>query len=639
MSVVIGTAGHIDHGKTTLLRALTGIDADRLPEERRRGMTIDVGYAHLVLPDGSVLDFVDVPGHDRLVGNMLVGAGEIDAALVVIAADDGPNAQTLEHLELLDALGIADGVIAVTKADMVAAGRAADVVGEVEALVARMSLTGAPVVVVSSVSGAGVEALRNELAALGVRVVARAARAMTEVRAGLRPRLAIDRVFAVKGRGTVVTGSLRGGSVAAGDVLHALPDGPDIRVREVQVRGATVEAADGGRTALLVGGVAAGVLRRGQVLTTDPAVVATSRVLVAMRAPAGLGRVAGSAAATPAPSDRDRLRLHLGTEQAAALVVRGPREAIDLPDGSTLAILRLDAPIAAAAGDRFALRRPSPGSAAGGGVIVDPAPPRGVSRRRLTVARAAAMAAAVGDPGARLDLHGAVRDGARWHLAPDVAVSLAAGAGALVAEHHATEPASPGMSAAALRQALAIAVRRLVTVGRAGADVVARQVVDDLVAAGPLARDGERVRDAARAGGLPADTLAAMDRLEAALSLVAPPSLAEAARAAGCPPEGLRALEAAGRIVRLEDDLAWAAGTYRELVRRALSLAAAAPLSPAAYRDATGSSRRFVMVILEDLDRRGLLRRTEAGHVIGPKTIARMQARAAEARGAGADGA
>ena len=193
-------------------------------------------------------------------------------------------------------------------------------------------------------------------------------------------------MFAVKGRGTVVTGSLRGGRVAAGDVLRLLPDGLEVRVREVQVRGATVgatgatgatDAVDGGRTALLVGGVEAGALRRGQVLTTDVAVVATSRVLVAMRAPAGLGGLTGAVA--PAPADRDRLRLHLGTDQAAALVVRGPREAIDLPDGSLLAILRLDAPIAAAAGDRFALRRPSPGFR--GGRRGDPGP--GASARGL----------------------------------------------------------------------------------------------------------------------------------------------------------------------------------------------------------------------------------------------------------------
>src|SRR4051794_23530474 len=156
MTVVVGTAGHIDHGKTTLLRALTGIDADRLPEERRRGMTIDVGYAHLALPDGRVLDLVDVPGHDRLVGNMLVGAGEIDAALLVVAADDGPNAQTLEHLELLDALGISRGVAVVTKADVVDDARRLAVRDEVDDLLARTSLAGSPVITASSVTGEGI---------------------------------------------------------------------------------------------------------------------------------------------------------------------------------------------------------------------------------------------------------------------------------------------------------------------------------------------------------------------------------------------------------------------------------------------------------------------------------------------------
>src|SRR3954451_24694510 len=155
MSVVVGTAGHIDHGKTTLLRALTGIDADRLPEERRRGMTIDVGYAHTTFDDGTVLDFVDVPGHDRLVGNMLVGAGEIDAAMLVVAADDGPRAQTIEHLELLDALGIRDCVAVVTKADAVDAARAADVVAAVESLLAGTTLRGIPVHLVSGATGTG----------------------------------------------------------------------------------------------------------------------------------------------------------------------------------------------------------------------------------------------------------------------------------------------------------------------------------------------------------------------------------------------------------------------------------------------------------------------------------------------------
>jgi selenocysteine-specific elongation factor len=180
-----------------------------------------------------------------------------------------------------------------------------------------------------------------------------------------------------------------------------------------------------------------------------------------------------------------------------------------------------------------------------------------------------------------------------------------------------------------LRAELALATRRRATLDRAAAVDVARAEVDRLVGNGTLARDGERLRDPARAAGLPEATLAAMDRLEAVLSVAAPPALSLAARDAGCPADGIRALEADGRIVRLEDDLAWAAGTYRDVVRKALAMAAAAPLSPAAFRDATGTSRRFVLVILEDLDRRGLLRRTEAGHVLGPKTIARMQAKAA----------
>src|SRR6187200_3549765 len=159
MTVVIGTAGHIDHGKTTLLRALTGIEADRLPEEQRRGMTIDVGYAHLELPDGTVVDFVDVPGHDRLVGNMLVGAGEIDAALLVVAADDGPRAQTLEHLALLDALGVAHGLAVVTKRDVAGEARTEEVVAEVRRLLSGTNLAGSAVLAVSSIDGDGVETL------------------------------------------------------------------------------------------------------------------------------------------------------------------------------------------------------------------------------------------------------------------------------------------------------------------------------------------------------------------------------------------------------------------------------------------------------------------------------------------------
>ena len=614
-SLVVGTAGHIDHGKTTLLRALTGIDADRLPEERRRGMTIDVGYAHLALDDGRVIDFVDVPGHDRLVGNMLVGAGEIDAALLVVAADDGPNAQTIEHLELLDALGSRHGLAVVTKADLAPdPARRAELRAAVDSLLARTTLAGVPVLFASAQSGEGIDDVRAALAELIVD---------GDAPAFGNARLAIDRVFAVRGRGTVVTGSLRGGPVAAGDTLRLVPGDREVRIREVQVRSAVVEAATGGRTALLLAGVEVGDIVRGAVLTADAEVVATSRILVAVRRPAGL-----AARATPGiAADRDRLRLHLGTDQVDALVVRGPREAIDLPDGSSLAILRLSRPIAAGTGDRFALRQPSPGSTAGGGVVLDALPPRGISRRRLTADRAAALAS--GAPSARLDLHGTLADGDAVRLAPDVASALGQAAVDAVRAHHTAEPASRGITLPALRATLALRARRLVTLDRTAADRVARHVVDAAITNGLLARDGDRVRDPDRAAGLPPDVLAAMDRLEAALAVAAPPPLADAARAAGCPPDGVKALERDKRIVRLEDDLAWARSTWQDLTRRALEMAAKAPLTPAAFRDETGTSRRYVLVLLEDLDRRGILRRTDAGHVLGPRTIERMRARAA----------
>jgi selenocysteine-specific elongation factor len=200
----------------------------------------------------------------------------------------------------------------------------------------------------------------------------------------------------------------------------------------------------------------------------------------------------------------------------------------------------------------------------------------------------------------------------------------------LVAEHHAAHPASLGMPLPALRAELSRIARRQVTLDRPSADAVVEERLAGLVSGGFLARDGDVIRDAARAAGPPHEVLDAMDRLEVLLAVPAPPALADAARTAGCAPVGVRALEAANRIVRLEDNLAWAATTYRELSRQALSLAAEGPLTPAAYRDATGTSRRYVLVILEDLDRRGLLRRTDAGHVLGPKTLARLAEKAAK---------
>jgi selenocysteine-specific elongation factor len=613
-TVVIGTAGHIDHGKTTLLRALTGIDADRLPEERRRGMTIDVGYAHLDLDDGTSIDFVDVPGHDKLVGNMLVGAGEIDAAMVVIAADDGPRAQTLEHLELLDALGIRHGMAVITKTDAVDPERVETVRGAVRELLDRTTLAGSPVLAASGVTGDGVPGVRAALVELRDRAMPQ------PLARGVR--LPIDRVFSVKGRGTVVTGTLKGVEVAPGADLVVEPGGVRVRVREVQVHGRSVERAMGGRTALLLAGADAAELRRGQVVGGGRP---SSRILVALRPSLDLA----TSVLTPPPANGSRMQVHIGTDRASALVVRSPRESVSRPDGLVVAILRLDQPIAADARDRFALRDPGTGRATGG-VVLWTDPPRGVSRRRATPDRLSALVDAVltgasGRPDPWLELTGIRVAQDEVAFAADAQAALEALAQETVRAHHASDPGSPGAAQSAVGPVLQRAARRLATLDRRDAAAAADRLLGSMVARGLLAREGDRLRDPSRAAGPSSELRAAMDRLEAALAAPTPPSLAEAARAAGCSADGIRALEAEGRIVRLEDDLAWAASTYRELARTAVTMAARGPLTPAAYRDAIGSSRKYVMAILEDLDRRELLRRTDAGHVLGRRSLAKAR--------------
>jgi selenocysteine-specific elongation factor len=351
-----------------------------------------------VLPEGSELDFVDVPGHDRLVGNMLVGAGEIDAALLVIAADDGPRAQTREHLEILDALGIDDGLVVVTKTDAVSPERVAEVVAQARELIAPTTLGLVPVLAASATTGDGLEALRSALVELSDRVVGRAP-ARPEARPAddgpeSRTRLAIDRVFTIRGRGTVVTGSLRGGPIERGAILRVVPGPADrtVRAREVQVHGRTVERAGPGRVALNVAGDGLAGLERGVVLTTDPGVVASDRILVAIRPvvrlPGPARRAGRSDGARPAPggatdgwrgglpADRTPVALHVGTARVNGSVGRSGRDGVDLEAGQGSAILRLDRPIAVAPGDRVVVRRPSPVETIGGGRVLDPQPAR-----------------------------------------------------------------------------------------------------------------------------------------------------------------------------------------------------------------------------------------------------------------------
>ena len=461
-----------------------------------------------------------------------------------------------------------------------------------------------------------------------------------------RSRLAIDRVFSVRGRGTVVTGSLRGSGLIAGQTLRIEPGGRTARIREIQVHGARVHGGAGpGRTALNLAGVEAASLRRGQVLTTSPGVEVSSRLLVVLHAPAHQAGEAAREGRFP-PPDGARARLHLGTSQSGVRIGRTGHEATILPDGRCTAILRLDEPIAVAAGDRFVLRRPSPALVLAGGVVLDPLPPRGVARRRISPERVARLVAAVtaANPwdarAAMVDVHGALPPtrgdavaailggtltarapaaSGDLMLSPDVRATLERAAHEVVVAHHATAPLSPGAPIAEIRPQLALELRRLAGVGGRSAAAVASALLDELVADGRLAREGDRLRDPDRRAGIPPELESAMVRLESLLAVPAPPGLGEAARAADCPPDGVRALESAGRLVRIEPDLAWAAPTWHGLAAQALAMARQGPLSPAAFRDATGTSRRYVLAILEDLDRRGILRRTPDGHLPGPK--------------------
>ncbi len=346
MPLTVGTAGHIDHGKTWLVRALTGKDTDRLPEEQARGISIDLGYAPLDLPDGRRLSLIDVPGHERFVRNMVAGATGIDLFLLVVDAGEGARPQTHEHLAILRLLGIERGVVAVTKADAADAETLELVLEEARELVPE-----AEVVAVSAKTGAGLDELRSALA--------RAAELVFQKHNVDSPaRLYVDRVFSLRGIGTVVTGTLWSGTVGAGDVLWAEPQGREVRIRSVQVHDQPVERAEAGqRVALALPGVARSELRRGDVL------IAAGSLRPSFRLDVALDELEPIA-------DGERLVVHHGTSAVLARVTRA----------GGYAQLRLAAPVVAAGGDRVVLRG---ATTVGGGTVIDPAPPRHADAKRF----------------------------------------------------------------------------------------------------------------------------------------------------------------------------------------------------------------------------------------------------------------
>ncbi|NEU13273.1 selenocysteine-specific translation elongation factor [Methylobacterium sp. BTF04] len=643
--MIVGTAGHIDHGKTSLVQALTGIDTDRLKEEKARGISIDLGFAYLPVPDGDRLGFVDVPGHERFVHTMLAGAGSIDWALLVVAADDGPMLQTLEHLAILDLLGIANGMVALTKTDLVAPERLAAVSAQIRDALTPTGLAGIAIVPVSARTGAGIEALRNALFA--------AARSHADRNAEGLFRLAVDRSFVLSGAGTVVTGTILSGSVAVGDRVMVSPSGVPARVRAIHAQNQPVERSRAGdRCALnLAGeGIARDAIHRGDVVC-DPSLHAPTARLDAQV------KLLPGEKAIPAWMP---VRLHhAATSVGARLVVL---EAGPLEPGATGPVqLVLDTPIAAAVGDRFVLRDVSAQRTLGGGRFLDLRPP---SRRRRAPERLAQLAAAAAEtpaaalagllalPPYHLDLVAFGRDRTLTpdrveRLAtdlslvrltvPDGTIALAPAAwGALsddlvgrLAAFHAENPDLMGIGQERLR--LSLDVRLTAPVFRA--------MLQEMARAGHLVLDGAWVR-------LPGHTatLSEVDeiRWRRIPSLIGgaerfrPPRVRDIAKIMGVAEADIRhLLKRASRLGRVDEvahDHFFLRTTTSEMVDRVASLSATLPkgeFTASQFRDTVENGRKVAIQILEFFDRHGVTLRREDLRRVNPQRLDLFRIRSA----------
>ncbi len=567
---VIATAGHVDHGKSTLVRALTGTDPDRLEEEHRRGLSIQLGYAWTALPGAGEVAFVDVPGHERFLTTTLAGMGPVPAVLFVVAADDPWMPQSAEHLAALDALGVRHGVLAVTRSDLAdpapALGRARDELR-------RTSLGEVPAVAVSAVTGRGMDRLRAELADLVGRLDGPAPDAAA--------RLWVDRSFLVRGAGTVVTGTLPEGTVRTGDLL-ALGE-RRLRVRGIECLERPVEEVTGtARVALNLGGRTPDELGRGSVLVTPDAWHHTEVVDVALRTPG------------PLP---ERPLLHVG---AVSMTVHAR------PLGEDLARLTLASPLPLRIGDRALVR--DPGSRRLWGVsVLDPAPPP-LRRRGAAALRAKELAGANGSAPSELARRGVVRRSLLRRIGVDVD-AVPAGAAAvgdwLVAPDRAAD----------LRRQLRERVQASMSSVDPGVPVAAAaralglpddEIVGALVAPPLRTRDGRVLLDGP--GSLPAPIVAAWQRVRADLA-TDPFRAPDANRLAevGLDRRALAALERAGELLRVDPTVVLLPGADAEAARRLAALPQ--PFTTSAARQALGTSRRVALPLLAHLDRRGLTRR------------------------------
>ena len=620
MPHIIGTAGHIDHGKTALIRALTGQETDRLKEEKERGISIDIGFAYLDLATGERVGIVDVPGHERFIRNMLAGAHGIDLVLLVVAANDGVMPQTEEHVDILHLLGVTHGVVALTKVDLVDPARVAAVEEEIGILLAGTTLEGAPIVPVSSVTGDGLSQLRQTLG---------------EQLAGYqRPvplgyfRLPVDRAFVMHGHGTVVTGTAIAGAVRAGDTVRILPSGEEARVRTVQVHGTEVpHATHGQRVALNLSGVERTDVRRGHVVC-DPRL---DRVTERFDAWVELR----PAAKRPVQS-HEVVRVYVGTAEAIGKLVLLDGRAALRPRESAYGQLVLRQAVQVLRGDRFILRNQSAQHTIGGGVVVHPFARRhrrgdaGLVPQLEALRRASSDAALVGallhiEPdfavapeflaqagGLRPEaVSAAVRQDPTLCALPDADnpaactttekwEALRAAVARALAAIHQREPLSPGMEMESLRSQVAPEL----------SPKVFRAVIDALVVAKAIARDDSIVHLPGHRVALQRDERQVAARAEEIIAAggFTPPDLKQIETALGVSRQRLQAilqqLEREGRVTRIATDLYFAQAPLeraRALLRE--HVRGHGEISAATFRDLLGASRKFSISLLDYFDR------------------------------------
>jgi selenocysteine-specific elongation factor len=600
---VIGTAGHIDHGKSLLVEALTGIDPDRLGEEKARGMTIDLGFAWLTLPSGRTVSIVDVPGHERFIKNMLAGAGGIDLALLVVAADDGVMPQTREHFAILDLLGVGRGVVALTKCDLADEDWLDIVAADIDETLSSTTLSGAPIIRCSATSRDGLAEL---LAALDGAISG-----IPPKRDLDRPRLPIDRMFTIGGFGTVVTGTLIDGALNVGDDIEVMPAGLRGRIRGLQNHGEPVERTlPGTRTAVNISGIAKAQLRRGDVLARPGTLSATSAFDAHIRTVAGAARPL---------RHNTRLTLHAFADEAGATMRLLDRTELGAGDAA-FAQLKLDGPVAIVRGDRFVLRTPD--DTVAGGIVLDTAPRRHRRNHQPTLDALAAR------------ISGRPRDAIMDALAAHVLAEPASLRASTQLDHDEFDAALSELQAEGSVTQIGDSIAATLTITRLTND--ATSALRELLAANPL-RPGMNQEELRGRLGLDAKTftallphhdgvvlrgaVAALEGFSAALTTEQQQNCAAYLTALRdspySPPIGLRLdpalfarLTETGAIVDAGRGIVFDAEVFGEMTNRVRAhLATEETITLAQVRDMFGTSRKYAQAFLEELDRRKITRR------------------------------